>query len=171
MFRALFLIVPDGFRDEEYSIPKRILEKRGFTVKAASTITGVLTGKKGLISVRVDLLLKEVNPRDYDVLVIVGGQKTFWNNQYILDLIKKMHSDDKVIGAICSSAVLPAQAGLLSGQPGTAFPGPEELLELQKYKVIYRGRPVEVAGRIITASGPEAAEAFALEILRQTEKK
>jgi protease I len=165
MAKALFLIVPDGFRDEEYSIPKEIFEQKGIEVVTGSTVTGELTGKKGLTTATVNVLLKDVSAQDYACVVIVGGQQTFWNNEILIKLLKEMHQQKKPIGAICSSAVLPAQAGLLTGQKATAFPGDEELAELKKYQAIYTGNPVEIANNIITGSGPAAAEDFARQII------
>lgn len=166
MLKALFLIVPDGFRDEEYSIPKEIFEKNNIQVITASTVSGPLTGKRGLTTAHVDLLLKDALAKDYDTLVVVGGQRTFWHNQKIINLIKEMHNDNKVIGAICSSAVLPAQAGLMQGKRGTAFPGAPEIAELEKYGVVYAAKSVEADNNIVTADGPQSAAEFAQKIIQ-----
>jgi len=166
MLKVLFLIVPDGFRDEEYSIPKEILEKNNIQVITSSTVGGKLTGKKGLTTAQVDILLKDIKASDYTGIVIVGGQNTFWNNQKIISLIKEMHAQNKVIAAICISGAIPAQAGIMQGKRGTVFETPESLAELKKYGVIYQGNPVEVDGNIVTANGPEAAAEFAQKIVQ-----
>ena len=57
MRQALFCIVPDGFRDEEYSIPRDAFIDAGFKVVTASTVLGELRGKKDLTTAHVDLLL------------------------------------------------------------------------------------------------------------------
>ncbi len=161
MSKALFLIVPDGFRDEEYSIPKTIFEKNNIQVITSSTVGGKLTGKCGLTTASVDILLKDTQAKDYACIVVVGGQKTFWHNPKIISLIQEIYKDNKAIGAICSSGVLPAQAGLLNNKKGTAFPGVEEIAELKKYGVVYNAQPVEQEGNIVTADGPAAAKLFA----------
>ena len=165
MTKALFLIVPDGFRDEEYSVPKEILEKSGIEVITCSTFKGPLTGKRGLTTATVDVLLDEVNPCDYDCILIVGGQDTFWNNETILNMIKEMNSQNKVIAAICISGAIPAQAGIMHGKRGTVFATPESLAELEKYGVIYNQEKVD--GKIITANGPDAAKEFANKIVKR----
>lgn len=170
MTKALFCIVPDGFRDEEYSVPKRIFEEQDISVVTASTVLGMLTGKKGLTTARVDILLDQADAKEYACIVIVGGQKTFWHNPKLIELIKQMNAEKKAIGAICSSAVLPAQAELMRGKKGTVFPGKAELLELEKYGVVYTAASVEIAGNIITADGPEAAEKFSREVLNVINK-
>lgn len=161
MPQALFLIVPDGFRDEEYSVPKEIFEANDIAVVTCSTVNGPLTGKKGLTTATVDILLDEVNSADYDCILIVGGEATFWHNEKIIKIMKELNKQNKVIAAICISGVIPAQAGLMLGKRGTAFETPASLAEMKKYGVIYNGNPVEVDGNIITANGPAAAQDFA----------
>jgi len=161
MKKALFLIIPDGFRDEEYQIPKDYLEQKDVLIETASSKTGLLAGKMGQITANVNLLIQDINPDNYDLLAIIGGGRTFWNDKNVIELIKQMHSQDKIIGAICSSAVLPAQAGLLTNKPGTAFGGEPEIKELEKYQVIYQANPLEVAEKIVTADGPDSALLFA----------
>lgn len=160
------MIVPDGFRDEEYAIPKKMFEAQGYSVTTASTVPGTLTGKRGLVTATVDRLLEDVSINDYVALVIIGGQRTFWNNQTIITMIKTMHAQGRLIGAICSSAVLPAQAGVMTGLKATAFPGEPERKELEKYQVINTNASVEVAGNIVTGKDVDASEQFAQTLLR-----
>jgi protease I len=63
------------------------------------------------------------------------------------------------VSAICLAPVTLANAGLLLGKRATAYPSAEGFLEWKG--AIYTGRPVEIAGTIVTASGPEAVEEFA----------
>jgi len=128
-------------------------------------VLGSLTGKRGLTTAQVDILIDKINPKDYDAIVVVGGQRTFWHNPTIINLLQTMDKQEKVIGAICSSAVLPMQAGLLTGKKGTAFSGDPELAEFKKYSIIYNANPVEVEGNIVTADGPDSARAFAQELV------
>jgi len=62
------------------------------------------------------------------------------------------------VAAICISPVTLARAGILKNRRATVFPTEAE--ELKKEGAIYTGAPVEEDGRIITASGPEAAGEF-----------
>lgn len=166
MMRALFLIVPNGFRDEEYSVPKKLFEEKGLTVVTASTISGTLTGKKRLTTATVDILLQDVHAKDYDVLVIVGGQDTFWYNSKVLELVRAMYNAHKPVGAICISGVIPAQAGVMQGQKATVFATPDSLADLKKNGAIYTGEAVTVSGSIVTANGAESSTQFAQELLK-----
>jgi protease I len=164
--RALFLIVPNGFRDEEYSVPKKMFEAKGIAVITGSTVLGQLTGKRKLTTATVDVLLQTAVAKDYDCLVIVGGQDTFWYNEKIITLLRELQAAHKPIGAICLSGVLPAQAGLMQDQRATAFETPESVADLKKNGAIYTGEAVTVSGNIVTANGAEAAAQFADELLK-----
>jgi len=168
--KSIFLIIPDGFRDEEYQIPKDIFEQNGIKVYTASSVKGILKGKLGQVTASVDVLIEDIKVNDYDLIVIIGGGRTFWNDSSIIELIKQANDNNKIIGAICSSAVLPAQAGLLTGKPGTAYPGEPEIEEMEKYGVIYQGKTVEVSNNIVTANGPDAAKDFAEKLLELSKK-
>lgn len=65
------IIAFEGFRDEEYAEPKKVLEGAGIKVTTASSKVGVARGKLGM-SAKVDTALKDVNVPDYDAVIFVG---------------------------------------------------------------------------------------------------
>ncbi|MCK4232041.1 DJ-1/PfpI family protein [candidate division WOR-3 bacterium] len=71
--KVLFVIAHQGFRDEELTTPKKILEEGGFAGVIASTDTAVATGMLGA-KVKPDLRISDAKSDDYVALVIVGGQ-------------------------------------------------------------------------------------------------
>ena len=165
MTKALFLVVPDGFRDEEYSVPKEIFERNNIEVVTSSTQEGELTGKLGQTTAHIDILLDDINPLDYDTVLIVGGSRYYWNNDKVISIVKELSSADKVVSAICSSCAILVQSGVAVNKNLTSFPGEKELEEIKKLGGNYTGNDVEVDGKIVTACGPEAAEEFANKIV------
>ncbi|GBR76699.1 glutamine amidotransferase 1 super family [Candidatus Termititenax persephonae] len=141
-------------------MPKEILAKAGFLVVTASTVPGDLSGKKNLTTAHVDITLDKVNSADYQGLMIVGGQRTFWYDETVLRLCREFHAAGKLVAAICISGAIPAQAGLLRGRECTVFPDPAAIEDIQKNGAVYVHQPVVVSGNIITADGPAAAEEF-----------
>jgi len=63
-----------------------------------------------------------------------------------------------VVGAICIAPGILARAGILKGRKATVFPS--EIEALKRNGAFYTALPVVIDGRIVTASGPEAAEEF-----------
>jgi protease I len=165
--KVLMIIAPKNFRDEELLEPKDILEKAGIEVKVVSTIKGKAKGMLGA-NVDVETTVDEVNPVDYDAVVVVGGsgsQIYLWDNQRVQEIVKEANNLGKVVAAICISPVVLARAGLLSGKKATVFRTSETISELKRAGANISGALVEVDGKIITGRGPEAAKEFGKRIL------
>jgi protease I len=67
------IISADRFEDSELLYPYYRLQEEGIHVEVASISPGTITGKHGY-SVAVDLTLDEVEPGQYDLLVLPGGK-------------------------------------------------------------------------------------------------
>jgi len=165
--RLLFLIAQRNFRDEEFSVPKSFLERRGAKVTVASVTTQDAVGMFGL-RVKPDVAVKDVNPAEYDMLVVIGGSGSPRLAEYpeVLNLIRAFNELGKPIGAICLGPYVLAKAGVLSGVKVTVFPSPFALNELRRVGATYTGSPVTVDGRFVTADGPRSADMFAEEIAK-----
>lgn len=164
MKKIAMFIAYKGFRDEEYSVPKIILEENNFQVVTVSTHVGTAIGKLGA-KVKTDILISDVNTDDYEALCLVGGPGALLelDNKDVWNLFTKA-SKNKLIGAICISPVALAHANLLEDKKCTCFF--DGAYELKKYKAIYTGNDVEVDGNIVTANGPAAAEKYAHTLLK-----
>ena len=64
----------------------------------------------------------------------------------------------KLVGAICIAPRILSEAGILNGKKATVYSS--EAGVLRANGAIYTGKDVEVDGKIVTASGPHAAEQF-----------
>lgn len=159
MPRALMVIAPDTFRDEEYARPKDVLSSQGADVVTASTRTGECTGKLGMTAV-AELGLADCSAADYDATVFVGGagSEIFFDDPDAHRLAREASEAGRVLAAICIAPSTLARAGLLAGRRATAFP--TQRADLETYGAVWTGDPVTVDGLIITANGPEAAQAF-----------
>lgn len=154
------VIASDGFRDEEYSIPREIFEKAGFEVQTASDKLGTCHGKLGL-ETKSDLLLKDAKWQDYQGVVFVGGlgASIYFDDNFAHNLAEESFKNNKVVAAICIAPMILAKAGILENKKATVFIS--EAANLQKSGAIYTGKNLEQDGNIITASGPESAKSFA----------
>ena len=157
--KVLMIIAPKDFRDEEFFEPKEIFQKAGLQIAVASK--GVKEAR-GLLggSTPVDVDITQVNLNDYDAVVFVGGpgSNIYFNDSTALELAKSAYQSQKIIGAICIAPSILANAGILEGKKVTAFPSEAENLKAKGAQ--YTGENVAVDGKIITASGPQAARQF-----------
>ena len=159
MKKVAMFIAFQGFRDEEYIEPKKILEAAGVKVDTVSTAEGQAKGKFRAVA-QVDKVIDEINPADYDALTLVGGPGALehLDNPKVQAVFKKAEGLGKVIGAICISTVVLAHAGILKNKKATVWPDGSG--ELEKAGAEYTGAEVEIDGKLITASGPVPARAY-----------
>ncbi|RME78211.1 DJ-1/PfpI family protein [Candidatus Woesearchaeota archaeon] len=161
MAKALFILAPNGFRDEEFFEPKEVLESRGHQCYTAS-VADSCQGKLGAV-VMPDFHVKEINLDDFDVIILVGGPGApeLANYPEVMNLIKAAKLASKNIAAICIAPTLLAKAGVVEGKQVTVFPDHDaRMLMTHKGKAIFVDRPVVVDGNLITANGPDAAREF-----------
>lgn len=163
--KILMIIAQQDFRDEEYEVPKGIFEKAGFEVITVAEKKGIAKGKLGA-EAKVDFSFNEVNIRDYEAIVFVGGPgaTVYFEHEQILNLVKEAEEEGKVIGAICIAPSILANAGILKGKKATAFVTEEDIL--RRNGAIFTAAPVEIDGKIITADGPQSAEVFGQAIVQ-----
>ncbi len=159
MPRLLFVVAPKGFRDEEYFVPKQILEGKGYEIDTASLRRGAVMGAGGG-ETQANVLVSEVKPEDYAGVVFVGGpgMVDLVNEPAFVDLAKRFYEANKLVAAICVAPGILANAGLLKSVSATCWEGVADLLATKG--VVLKPKSVVWAGRIVTASGPLASQEF-----------
>jgi len=159
MKKALLIIAAIGFRDEEYFVPKDILEQNNIKVITASTIKGLCTGKLGRTTIS-DITLNEIKPEEYDGVFFIGGPGSYdyFNNAAAHTILKNAVKQNKIVGGICAGAAILAHAGILKGKKATSFSGVQD--DLKANGATYTGTGLEIDGNIITSDGPHSADKF-----------
>ncbi|MCA6073217.1 MAG: DJ-1/PfpI family protein [Endomicrobium sp.] len=166
MKKAVFIVAPETFRDEEYYVPRQILEDANVEVITASVKVGGLVGRFGYKTTS-SLLISDINYNYFDAIVYIGGggASVFFDNADALKLAVDFFNSKKITAAICIAGVILANAGILQNKKATVFiDGKDTLIKSGAH---YTGNTLEVDGNIITANGPEAAESFGKAILNQ----
>ena len=158
-----------NFRDEEYLVPKEILEKAGASITTVSNKEGIARGAGGS-EAKVDLLVSQVNMDNFDALVFVGGPGCLENldNKDSYNLIQEAIQKKKLLASICISPVILAKSGVLKGKKATVWHSPlyrSSIKALEDNGAIFEDKKVVVDGNIITANGPQAAKEFGLTII------
>lgn len=169
MKKIVFVVAPQNFRDEEYIEPKNILEDAGFQVVTASTVTGEIYGKIK-IKVNSNILVKDINSKDYDAIFFVGGPgaSIYFNDGLVHNLIKLFLNSNKIVSAICIAPTILANAGILKGKNATVFPdGADALI---RGGANYTAKNVEIDGNILTGNGPQSAKEFAQTLIKLLNK-
>jgi protease I len=162
--RALILSA-DLFEDSELSEPLRLLQAKGLMVDVAAPHQGVITGKHGC-AVVAGLALAEVEPDDYDLLVVPGGKApaSLRKHARALAIARDFLQAGKPVAAICHGPQLLITGGLLAGRSATCYRGVAR--ELQAAGAHYLDREVVVDGNLITSRQPADLPAFMQAIYR-----
>lgn len=171
---ALIIAFRD-FRDEEYFIPKQILEKAGAEIITCSISLGKAIGKLGG-ETEVNILIEDLKVADYDTILFIGGPGAFkyLENETCHQIAREIIEEDKVLGAICVAPVILAKAGVLKGKKATVWSSAMDksaVKILEDSGAVYQSDSVVTDGKIITATGPSAAEEFAETVIEIVSKK
>lgn len=162
--KVAIIVAFKDFRDEEYFVPKRILEEAGVKITTVSTSLGTAVGADGG-ETESSFLLENLKSEDFDAIVFIGGPGClkYLDNENSYRAARETISQDKVLAAICISPVILAKAGVLSGKKATVWSSPLDkspIKILEENGAIYQDESVVVDGKIITALGPIAAKEF-----------
>ena len=128
--KKVLLFAPKGFEDIELAAFTevlgwtRVLKESGHVELEITGFKRYVTSKHGL-TIRADILLKEVTPSNYCALIIPGGfNDSGWTEVYkkpVLDLIKIIHGNGGIITAICVASMAVAKSGILDGKKATTY--------------------------------------------------
>jgi protease I len=153
--RVLFVIY-DWYEDDEYGIPRAILEDLGVVVTVASLTTDVMRSIDGA-EVRPDAALADVHGGDYDAVIFPGGAGYQVGDPEGQRIAQEAVAEDKVVAAICMGPLTLARAGVVEGKRVTTLRSPEVMEEAG---AIVTSANVERDGNIITAKGPDSSRLF-----------
>ncbi|HHV37985.1 MAG TPA: DJ-1/PfpI family protein [Tepidimicrobium sp.] len=160
---AVFLA--DGFEEIEALTVVDYLRRMDITVDTISIAENEEVRGAHDIVVMADKVISRLGAADtYDGLVIPGGLPGATNlrdNQNVIDMVKKIGEEGKLVAAICAGPIVLERAGLIKDKKVTSYPGFEEELK----DSIYKQEPVIRDDNIITAMGPALAGDFAIEIV------
>lgn len=161
--KALLIIPPERFNEDELFKPKEALENAGIEVTIASTKTGEIIGdfEGKAISEKV---FSDTTATDFDVISVIGGSGTndhLWENKELSTYLKKAYKDNVLVTGICAGAVTVVKTRLLEGREATCYPVDVQKDQLKENNVKYVEKHVIAHSDIITGDGPDGAEEFA----------
>jgi len=172
---AVMIIAFRDFKDEEYFFSKEVLEKAGVEIVTASDELGTAIGVSGA-EAEVDLFIEDLTVENFDAIIFIGGPGALkhLDNEVSYNIAQEALSRDKVLGAICISPVILAKAGVLKEKKATVWSdaldkSPIRILE--NNGAIYDSEDVVIDGKIVTANGPAAAEAFGEALVEVLQEK
>ncbi len=160
------MISADNFEDLELFVPYYRFKEEGIAVDVVSMKKGKIKGKHGY-ELEVDRTLDEVDPDEYDILVLPGGKapETVRKQPRAVAIARAFFEKNKPVSAICHGPQTLITAGLLKGRRATCYRTVAP--ELMEAGALYEDRDVVVDGNLVTSRQPSDIPAF----LRETLKK
>src|SRR5688572_2708704 len=103
--RKAVVLTADKFEDMEVYYPVFRLQEEGWKVSVATPTKEKIKGKHGY-DLAPDLTIDQVNPDDYDLLILPGGPKDgapteVRNNTKAQEIAKSFFAKEKPVAAIC----------------------------------------------------------------------
>ncbi|MBQ3446889.1 MAG: DJ-1/PfpI family protein, partial [Synergistaceae bacterium] len=116
---AIFLI--DGFEETDALTTVDILRRGGVVVTTTSLMPRQEVISKNKIPVRADSMFETVKDTNFDMIILPGGTLEIANHNGLQELIKKYHSEGKLIAAICAAPAALGKAGVLAGKTAVCY--------------------------------------------------
>jgi protease I len=164
------IISADNFEDTELLVPFYRLKEEGIHVDIASMKKDTIRGKHGY-EVIANKALSEINPDDYDILILPGGKapEAIRKDKNAIEIAKYFFQKNKPVAAICHGPQTLITAGLLKGRHATSYKSVAQ--EMKDSGALYEDKEIIVDGNLLTSRQPSDLPAFTREMMKMLKKR
>jgi protease I len=174
--KRVAILATDGFEQVELTEPKKNLEKAGakVTVLSVEKTPKEIKGwdrKDWGEKVKVDGLVTEAKPEEFDALVLPGGQinpDKLRMDKDAVSFVRRFAESGKTVAAICHGPWMLIEAGVVKGKTMTSWPSIHT--DLKNAGANWIDREVVMDGNLITSRKPEDIPAFSEKIIQALDK-
>ena len=168
------ILTADDFEDMELFFPMFRLLEEGVEVDVAAPKRGRIRGEHGY-GFEVEKTFDDINPNDYDLLIIPGGSPTgapttVRKNAKARAIATAFFKANKPVASICHGPYTLISAGLLKGRKATCFWGDGVPEEMKAAGAEYIDKEVVVDGNLVTSRYPLDLPDFTREMLKLLKK-
>jgi protease I len=169
--KKIAILATDGFEQVELTEPKKALEEAGATVHVISLKPGQIRGWKLSDwgdNTKVDKVLGEAKPTDYDGLVLPGGQinpDKLRIEPKAVAFVSDFFNSGKPMGAICHGPWLLVEAGVLKHRTLTSWPSVRT--DIRNAGGHWVDEPVVTDQNLTTSRKPDDLPAFNERLIRE----
>ena len=126
------ILVGPGYEDLEFWVPYMRMIEEGAEVKVISPKSGeIFTGKSGGLTAESQISSIDMKADELDALLVPGGwaPDKLRRDKNILQLIREMNTQGKILGFICHAGWVAASAGICKGKKATGSTGIKDDME------------------------------------------
>lgn len=154
MAKRILSLLYDDVEDLEFWYPTLRLREAGATVDVAGEEAGKKYRGKYGVPAESEISFKEANPEEYDGILVPGGWAPDKLRRFpeVLDLVRSMDKNGKIIGEICHAGWVLISAGILEGRKVTSTPGIKD--DMVNAGAVWLDEPVVVDRNIVSSRRP-----------------
>ncbi|HEQ98545.1 MAG TPA: type 1 glutamine amidotransferase [candidate division Zixibacteria bacterium] len=164
--KKIAIFIDNIYEDLEFWYPKIRMTEEGAEVTVIGAKVGTYSGKHGIPG-KSDVSVTEAKAKDFDALIIPGGYSPdhMRRTPAMVEFVKRMHNEGKVVAAICHAGWLLASAGIIKGKKLTSFYSIKD--DLVNAGANWVDEEVVVDDNIVTSRNPGDLPAFCQAIISQ----
>lgn len=171
--KTVAILATDGFEQSELLEPRKALQDAGATAQVISipeTNETVRAWREGHWArrIEVDGIVGEVDPSDYDALVLPGGVMNpdrLRRNEDAVEFVRAFLRDSKPVAAICHGPWLLVEADAVRERRVTSWPSLRT--DLENAGADWVDEEVVVDSGLVTSRKPEDLPAFNRKMLEE----
>lgn len=170
----ILILTADGVEQSELTVPRDELRKAGAEVTVASPGGGTIRAWKHKDwgdTIETDTKIADVDPSDYDALVLPGGQinpDLLRIDADAMKVVQEFVESDKTVAAICHGPWLLVEADALQGRKATSYKSIRT--DVVNAGAQWVDQEVVVDHGIITSRSPQDLPAFTAKIIEEVQE-
>ncbi len=157
--KRIAIFIAEMYEEIEYWYPYLRMKEAMADVTTIGATVDSFAGKHG-IKATADVSIDHVKPDQFDALIIPGGYAPDYMRREpaMVDFVRRIHEQGKVIAAICHGPWLLASANILKNRTVTSFYSiKDDLVNAGAYWI---DQNVVIDGQLITSRNPEDLPIF-----------
>ena len=169
MTKKIAFLATDGYEDLELHYPRIRLIEAGYETELLSLHRREIKGKYGY-PIKPDKLIREVNPNDYDGVIIPGGTKNpdyLRRDKDMLNFVAEINKNGRLVGAICHAGWVLISAKIVKDRKATSYFAIKD--DMINAGALFEDNPVVIDKNLITSRTPNDLPDFMKAVLNYLE--